>query len=387
MILKGLYYPFSRCINLLSLKQMLLVFDNITFLDPVEDDEWRLHLYKDLEKKEDKRFSKYKEVYIPMKDLKAEGALNIVSPKSIIGLNDDEITASSLSDLIDSNWSQKAANPQAYGMPYQSLGKNNHPSWHIFHDKLPEKFIEILQNERDFSKHLIYEGDEDYSWILSYEAGSSISTNYHLSVANKLNLSPVTDSTLHHDLLIQKYLRTIGSDSNRGDNKALVNEVTQNLANTLLNRLLDEEELAQVSFEEILKFRESTERLRKDFVNELSSIISIDLFNSSIPSIQQEILSSTRKGIHEYQNELLSAKDKLWPTFIGSLNQGLAASGLAAVTFNYLGGTDYLLASSILGASLTLIKGGLAINNERRKTKREASPVVNYLTTIKKRLK
>lgn len=387
MILKGLYYPFSRCINLLSLKQMLLVFDNITFLDPVEDDEWRAELYKNLEKAEDKRFSKYREVYIPMKDLKAAGALDFLSPKNIFDLDENEITASSLSDLIDPIWSQKAANPQMYEMPHRRLGENNHPSWNVFYDKLPVRFIEILQNEHDFSKHLIHEGDEHYSWALSYEAGSSITTNYHLSVANKLKLSPVTDSTLHHDLLIQKYLRTIGLDKNKGDDKYLVNELTQNLANTLLNKFLDEEELKLVSFEEILKFREKTEQLRKDFITELNSKISIDLINSSIPNIQQEILSSTRTGIIEYQNELLSVRDKLWPAFVGSLNQGLAASGLAAVTFNYLGGTEYLLASSILGASLTFIKGALTVKNEIKKNKREVSPVVNYLTTIKKKLK
>lgn len=386
MILKGLYYPFSRCINLLSLKQMLLVFDNITFLEPVEDDEWRAKLYKDLEKAEDKRFSKYQEVYIPMKDLRTEGALDFVSPKNITGLDEVEITASTLSDLIDSSWSQKAANPQIYGMPHRRLGENNHPSWNVFYDKLPESFIEILYNEHSFSKHLIHEGDENYSWALSYEAGSAITTNYHLSVANSLELSPVTDSTMHHDLLIQKYLRAIDSNKNKGDDKNLVNEVTQNLANTLLNKLLDEDELRHVTFEEILKFREKTELLRKDFIQELNSKISIDLINSSIPNIQQEILSITKKGIIEYQNELLSAKDKLWPAFVGSLNQGLAASGLAAVTFNYLGGTDYLLASSILGASLTFIKGALTVKNQVKKNKREVSPVVNYLTTIKKKI-
>lgn len=387
MKLKGLYYPFSRCINLQSLKQMLLIFDNITFLDPVEDDEWRAKLYKDLEEAEDKRFSKYQEVYIPMKELRAEGALDFVSPRNIIDLDEVEITASTLSDLIDPNWIQKAVNPQIYGMPHRKLGENNHPSWNVFYDKLPDRFIEILQTENKFSKHLIHEGDEHYSWILSYEAGSSITTNYHLSVASKLGLSPITDSNLHHDLIIQKYLRTIGQDKNKGDDNHLVNEVTQNLANNLLNKLLDEDELKQVSFEEILKFRERTEQLRRDFLKDLNSKISIDLINSSIPNIQQEILSSTKKGINEYQNELLAAKDKLWPAFVGSLNQGLAASGLAAVTFNYLGGTDYLLASSILGASLTFIKGALTVRNEMLKNKREVSPVVNYLTTIKKKLK
>ena len=38
-IVPALYYPFSRCINADSLKQMLLVFDELHFLDPVDDEE------------------------------------------------------------------------------------------------------------------------------------------------------------------------------------------------------------------------------------------------------------------------------------------------------------------------------------------------------------
>jgi len=51
-MLRALYYPFSRCIDASALKQLLLVFDSVTFLDPVDDDEWRAKLFRDLEKVE-----------------------------------------------------------------------------------------------------------------------------------------------------------------------------------------------------------------------------------------------------------------------------------------------------------------------------------------------
>ena len=47
--LAGLYYPFSRCIQPTSLKQLLLVFDEVTFVDPVDDAQWRAKLFADLE--------------------------------------------------------------------------------------------------------------------------------------------------------------------------------------------------------------------------------------------------------------------------------------------------------------------------------------------------
>ena len=54
-ILSGLYYPFSRPIEIASLKQMLLVFENVVFLDPVDDEYWRAKLFRELETQEDKR--------------------------------------------------------------------------------------------------------------------------------------------------------------------------------------------------------------------------------------------------------------------------------------------------------------------------------------------
>jgi hypothetical protein len=56
--LSGLYYPFSRPIDLASLKQMVLVFENVVFLDPVDDDSWRAKLFQELETQEDKRFAR-----------------------------------------------------------------------------------------------------------------------------------------------------------------------------------------------------------------------------------------------------------------------------------------------------------------------------------------
>ena len=45
----ALYYPFSRCMDSSTLKQYLLLFDSLTFLDVVDDDQWRSQLYRGLE--------------------------------------------------------------------------------------------------------------------------------------------------------------------------------------------------------------------------------------------------------------------------------------------------------------------------------------------------
>ena len=35
--LSALYYPFSRCVDACALKQLLLIFDSVTFIEPVDD--------------------------------------------------------------------------------------------------------------------------------------------------------------------------------------------------------------------------------------------------------------------------------------------------------------------------------------------------------------
>lgn len=390
MKLQGLYYPFSRCINLSSLKQLLLVFDSVTFLDPVLDDKWRAELYKNLETQEDIRYRKYRDLYKPLLELKAEGAVEFISPVQLPNLDFTKITASTLSDLMDSNWYSIASDPLKYNMPHQKLGSNGSPSWDIFKPKLPDCLIDIFRNNYNFSNHLIREGGENYNWSFSYQAGSAISTNFHLAAANKLGLSPTTDSIMHHDLLLKKFFRAENNNGHPDEDQQLSTVIGQNVATTLLKKLLDDSELSKTSFDEILEFRQKTKKLREDFLKEINNKISIDLIGASeasIVDINKEIVKKTSQEITDYQNEITSAKSKIWPAFTGSLNKGLATGGLGAVAFSYLGGTEYLLGGSILAASLTFLTSALTVKNEIDKNKIKRTATVNYITSVQKGLK
>lgn len=366
---------------------MLLVFDEINFLDPVEDDEHRAKLYRNLETAEDRKFRKYRDLHQPLLELKSEGAIKYILPNQVVLTNKEEVTASAISDLIDKDWIEIAKNPQKYQMPHRKLGVNESPSWNIFEDKIPKEFISVIKSNTNFQQHLIYEGDSVYSWILSYEAGSAISTNYHLAVASKLGLAPCTDSLMHHDLLMKKFFRAEKYNGYLTKDEDITKSISQNIAITLIEKLLDSDHLSQVSFEEILKFRDKTKNIRHEFIREINEKISINLMGASESSLiefNKEILLNTKKEIFEYQNEIKSIRNRLWPEFIGSLNHGLASTGMAAVAFNYLGGTEYLLGASIIGASLSLLKSSLSINNEFSKQKRKKSPIMNYLTRVQK---
>src|SRR5947209_16734192 len=97
--LSGLYYPFSRCIQPTSLKQMLLVFDEITFVDPVHDDQWRAKLFEDMESY-DTEFARYQGVDEALPELIRQGCIKRFDPAPDINRR-SLATASALSDLGD----------------------------------------------------------------------------------------------------------------------------------------------------------------------------------------------------------------------------------------------------------------------------------------------
>jgi hypothetical protein len=80
LMLSALYYPFSRCIDSCALKQLLLVFDSVTFLDPVPDEAWRAKLFRDLEVAEDPRFCTYRHLEGLLAELRDEGVISVRKP-------------------------------------------------------------------------------------------------------------------------------------------------------------------------------------------------------------------------------------------------------------------------------------------------------------------
>lgn len=282
--LSGLYYPFSRCIQPTSLKQMLLVFDEITFVDPVDDAQWRAKLFSDLESY-DTEFAHYQGVDAALPSLIQQGCIKRFDPAP--NINGRSLAAeSALRDLNDPNWLQAASAPQKYGMPSISLDGNH--SWQVFKPKLPSQFLTALYARPDIRRHLLGEGDDWSSWSLSYAAGSAIGISLHLDIADELNLAPITDSPMHHRLLLMKMARTLNTNNAVtpvADD--IVRSLTVELASTLLSHVLPEEQLQRTTFEEIILFREETASLRKHFVDDIEMRIGQ---LRSIPSAQEWVL-------------------------------------------------------------------------------------------------
>src|ERR1700730_855589 len=93
-----LYYPFSRCIDISALKQMLLLFEGISFCDPVDDEDWRSQLMKGIER-EDPRFRAYRDLSGAIPGLLKSGIVRRIDPSTVEKIQDVVTTEAILSDI------------------------------------------------------------------------------------------------------------------------------------------------------------------------------------------------------------------------------------------------------------------------------------------------
>ena len=389
--LNALYYPFSRATDVESLKQQLLLFDTISFIDPVDSEEWRAKLFRDLETEQGRNlkqkqiFQAYRRFARELPGLIRSEIIKIHNPNVISSINDPEVTASILSDLSDSNWTRAASRPDAFGLPFLADKRSGQPTWQIFFPKMPTQFVETLTSERKLRRHLIQTGDELKAWSLSYAAGSAVALNTHLAAAEVLNCVPLTDSEMHHRLLLRKIARSAEQkvDLDHPSRRVGIRELTAKLNIMLVKSLMPTETLAKLSIDDILRFRDSTATIRGDFVDctgrmvrsRLDGISDAAKLEIGLSDLAHEI----RQQLDDYGNELMSIRDNLWPKLLSNRNIISVAPVLVAALFM---GAQFTLGASII-PTISIVQTVLERRRQRRIVERRASPALTYLAQVK----
>ncbi len=384
-----IYYPFSRCINIPTLKQFLLLFETISFCDPVDDNKWRDHLFRGLEK-EDPRFSRYRDLGVALPALSAEGIVRTIDPKGVEKINDRVTTDAILADLHDKDWMANASQPQKFGLPVQRDITTGKPTWNVFKPKLPERLLEKMTADRDLHSHIIFDGGEEVAWNFSYAAGSAIGINTHLAVAHEYGLSPVTDSSLHHQLLLKKMSRpTAGSKSKISVTNEIAELLTRQTITRVMQQWLSEKALDELAIEQILTFRNNSRTLRQQFFSETHRQIEKQIAGATSRKLQVAAITTSDlivKQAREYQNEMEGLRDKLWPNLLSAVGSKSGLIGLGA-TF---GASAILSPAQMLIGSIPAIvapaKVLLQWNASRRKLTRKSTSSVAYLASIAKQL-
>lgn len=296
--------------------------------------------------------------------------------------------ASALSDLNDQEWLQTASTPQKHGMP--SINIKGNRSWQVFKPKLPHQCLNALQTQPALQPHLLEEGDDWSSWSLSYAAGSAIGIGVHLEIAEDLSLAPITDSPMHHRLMLMKMARALNPNSTANPiPDDVVHTLTVEMASTLLSQVLPQEHLQRTTFDEIIRFRAETASLRKHFVSDLEMRIGQ---LRSIPNAQEwvvccrQVLSGIEVEVRKYEAEFASSRMKIWPGVLKSTTSAVTAGSLAAVGLSLIPGPHALLLGGIAGLAIGAAVAGLDWAAERVKIEKSAAPPIAYLSNVSRRL-
>lgn len=378
----ALYYPFSRCLSDRVIKQYLLLFDSITFLDPVEDDGWRSQLYKNIEG-EDSRYSGYRDLADAMPWLRREGLIRIHAPQQLGSIDHEVTVAATFRDLDDHKWIL-AANPETYGLATQRF--QGQPSWNVFRPKIPSGVITAFAESEIARPHLLYEGDDNYAWHLSYAAGSSIGINVHLAAAEELSLAPVTDSRLHHHLMLQKLQRGLAEVPNPAQTDRLADALATRTIFNVIERIMPGDRLDELPLEEILRFREETRLARKAFIDDVrlsvhKDLDPIDTFRNEklVSRVTGEIIDHSRK----YGAELQSIRNSIWPKLMGIVTSPSTATGsIAALAASYISGSAYVLGASALIPAINVAKAFSELSNKKQHLDNSSATSLAYLSRV-----
>jgi hypothetical protein len=398
--LNCLYYPFSRLLDAATLKYLLLVFDSITFIDEAGSPEWRRHLLQLMGRRDDPLFSLFDKLADDYDMLTEERAVQILDPKSLKTANSSQLALATLADLSDHKFIEIASRPSRFGLPYRKLGAEglapaDRPTWQIFSGKIAKPLLTDSQflAEQNWTSHILIPGDDSRHWTLSYEAGSATTINMYLEAAQELNLTPVTTSELHHELVLRKLKRVFVEDESKIDviddaERRRVRAVfgRREIIN-LLGELFPPTQLDKVSFREIMGFRRETQGLRQRFLQEIDDTLRVIDSDPTTVGYDKEVIraiQSLEVDFKKLEGELIAVRDKVLPAFGKALMFGTAGGGALSALVSFLGGLSPagVIAASALTICGSFLTEAIDLWNEKRKILRGQSSSVSYLTKV-----
>ena len=286
-----------------------------------------------------------------------------------------EVALATKADLSDPKFVEKASTPLSYGLSARPLGRygkmpSNRPTWQVFKGKLSSPLLndETFTNDEAWMSHILVPGDELYSWTLSYEAGSAAVTNFYLEAAQELNLTPITTSQLHHELVLRKLKRIFADGKDRID---LIDDAQRRRYRTVFGQgeiiqlfkdLYPIDGLDQVSFSQIIKFRNETIDLRHKFVqevNEVLRIIDCDPLSATYDKDVIEAIKKIKSDFKNIENHLISVRDKTLPALAEAVLYGTAGGGTLGAFITFLSGlspSSIVIGSALSASGAFLIK-------------------------------
>ncbi len=421
--IRCLYYPYSRSLNLNTLKKALILFDEITFLD---SQPWfiRRELLND---SADTDVTALNEDY---ELLEAEGIVKVIDPEKLIKEFDLFLTANCVSDIRDNSFCEAAV-------------RYDVTVWDVLRERIPPSFLEAFYpgagtfseaislqsllnrklNTEDiveqiperrrgslgmfrwsgYSREELWKlfngrykfviGGNPYIELESYHIpflqASSLRINEALIVSGINGYVPFTDSVIHDQLMrlkVNRSLHTLTNDP--AIQEKLETEIPtllpqEHLALAILDRLVPEAELNKRSVREIINYREGnkTQLLRfREKLAELSiEINTVEPGANYYREIKGLVASKVIPEISKARDDLLSKYEEAFGKLAIRSAQVLAPT-VAATIFGGLGIWEILGVCAFAEIGMLTTKGAddmLSIWRSRRASQRNA---FSYLT-------
>jgi hypothetical protein len=250
---EALYFPFSRCLDELTLTRAALVYDRLLFVDPVTPAA-RNALYMREQHADPTITHRWRRAQQHYERLENEGIATTVTANVI---NDpggmDALVADGLHVDIEINKTPGTLFNGRHGRKMLASRVSESMYYRRYRPKPAPAFA----------------GEEIVE--VSYAAGSSLSLTHVIAIAHELGATPLTDSTAHHDLLLyrMKTAAAAGADQQLPGMHAAPPGppdayLRRQIELRVIDALIPDERLHGMDFGELIDYRHKHASARQD---------------------------------------------------------------------------------------------------------------------------
>ena len=381
---RALYYPYSRTVNETTLKRAVLLYDEILFVDPMSSrvraglfdvqqhlpylppnaataltEEWNLV---------SKRYDL----------LEREGLLRLVDPAEAV---EGAATGQLIADALGADLADRSI-PALFSPGYPRM-------WSMLRTRIPGPAFDHLVHQMParvlsgadpgfptpvalyIDGHpgatpnlvgvTIPDDGRDYAALLPYVAGSSIATSTALALARSEGAVPLTDSEAHSRLLSVRMARAAAAAPSASQVAGLTarpdgpraHKIAQ-VQQRVVDSVISHGDLAALSLEECLLYRERTAEERTQFRDFLRDVVRTTHAQPWSPEIDDQVEERIRAARQEISGHAKTMRDTYRSLFKRSL-VGLAVSSAPALLTTVFPVVSPLTALLFGGGPLTAI--------------------------------
>lgn len=412
MTFSALYYPYSRCLREVDLKRMILIFDEIVFIDPLSRDlaKWpgqypvpnenmNMRLMQDSDRLEEDgfvtayqrgvaeadyplwRWYNIRETY---RFLLAKKIVRQLDPKTLVQRHDQMLACAVVDDLL-TGLSRRAG----LAGHYYDGDEGWNPKWRLHECRIPH-FLSAICADDSFWNKVFSAGRRGYSAktcrlfieqaikakannddgiaLVDFDVAYSLVLNQALLISNQYQLFPVTDDAGVHNSLIRKCERFTAERQIIGSifRRRVVDLYKISLLTiNAVSRVIPDQALAALSVEDLISYREANLKQLCRFWNkmlelasELSESPNSEKFAEQVGRI---IESKIVPEITQLQDALTDSFQKMFSGAIAKLISHTAKALAPAIPTISLAAIYGLTPAQIVGLGVSSLLTGIGI--------------------------